>query len=97
MGYSKGCESNVTVIDLSGVPFEVLSISVSLISRLLFDYSYYFKRVSDRNISETPLFVVYEEAHKYVPRSDLSRYAAARSSIERIAKEGRKYGIQPPS
>jgi Helicase HerA, central domain len=93
MGYGKGSECNVTVIDLSGVPFEVLSISVSLISRLLFDYSYCFKRRSHRNMSETPLLVVYEEAHKYVPRSDLSRYAAARSAIERIAKEGRKYGI----
>lgn len=91
MGYAHGNESNVTVIDLSGVPFEVLSISVSLISRLLFDYSYYFKRGKERN--ETPLLVVYEEAHKYVPRSDLSRYAAARYSLERIAKEGRKYGI----
>jgi uncharacterized protein len=91
MGYAQGSECNVTVIDLSGVPFEVLSISVSLISRLLFDYSYYFKRGNKRN--ETPLLVVYEEAHKYVPRSDLSRFAAARYAIERIAKEGRKYGI----
>jgi DNA helicase HerA-like ATPase len=91
MGYVEGGERNVTVIDLSGVPFEVLSISVSLISRLLFDYSYYFKRGNDKN--ETPLLVVYEEAHKYVPRSDLSRYAAARYAIEKIAKEGRKYGI----
>lgn len=93
IGYATGSESNVTVIDLSGVPFEVLSISVSLISRLLFDYSYCFKRIGDRSMSETPLLVVYEEAHKYVPKSDLARYAAARSAIERIAKEGRKYGI----
>jgi hypothetical protein len=93
MGYARGCESNVTIIDLSGVPFEVLSISVSLISRLLFDYAYFFKRRSEGGINETPLLVVYEEAHKYVPRSDLARYAASRSAIERIAKEGRKYGI----
>lgn len=91
IGYDQDNQCNVTVIDLSGVPFEVLSISVSLISRLLFDYSYYFKRGSGS--SETPLLVVYEEAHKYVPKSDLSRYAAARAAIERIAKEGRKYGI----
>lgn len=90
-GYAKGMESNVTVIDLSGVPFEVLSISVSLISRLLFEYAYYFKRGQGTN--ETPMLVVYEEAHKYVPRSDLTRYAASRTAIERIAKEGRKYGI----
>jgi DNA helicase HerA-like ATPase len=40
-----------------------------------------------------PLLLVYEEAHKYVPKSDLSRYKSSRASIERIAKEGRKYGI----
>ncbi|MCL1488216.1 MAG: hypothetical protein MH186_10185 [Marinobacter sp.] len=36
LGYSNGKESNITIIDLSGVPFEVLSITVSLIARLLF-------------------------------------------------------------
>jgi cation transport ATPase len=34
IGYQTGKQSNVTVIDLSGVPFEVLSITVSLISRI---------------------------------------------------------------
>jgi uncharacterized protein len=87
----KNSKSNVTIIDLSGVPFEVLSISVSLISRLLFDYSYcYKKQVGDNDM---PLLLVYEEAHKYVPKSDLARYKSSRASIERIAKEGRKYGI----
>src|SRR3546814_11611320 len=40
-----------------------------------------------------PLLLVYEEAHKYVPNSDLSRFRASKFSIERIAKEGRKYGV----
>ena len=35
IGYQTGNQSNVTVIDLSGVPFEVLSITVSLISRMV--------------------------------------------------------------
>ena len=87
----KNSKSNVTIIDLSGVPFEVLSITVSLISRLLFDYAYnYKKQFGDNNM---PLLLVYEEAHKYVPKSDLARYKTSRASIERIAKEGRKYGI----
>lgn len=84
-------KSNVTIIDLSGVPFEVLSITVSLISRLLFDYSYYYKKQVGDN--DMPLLLVYEEAHKYVPKSDLARFKSSRASIERIAKEGRKYGI----
>jgi len=87
----KNAKSNVTIIDLSGVPFEVLSITVSLISRLLFDYAYFYKKQVGDN--DMPLLLVYEEAHKYVPRSDLARFKSSRASIERIAKEGRKYGI----
>ncbi|MBZ6255191.1 DUF87 domain-containing protein [Streptomyces olivaceus] len=92
-GYKPNSLANVTVIDLSGVPFEVLSITVSLVSRLLFDYSYYFKKNSTSSSVETPLLLVYEEAHKYVPKSGLAKFSSSRNSIERIAKEGRKYGI----
>ena len=42
-GYSED-KHNVTIIDLSGVPFEVLSITVSLISRMLFELGYYYTR-----------------------------------------------------
>ena len=44
IGYGEN-KSNVTIIDLSGVPFEVLSITVSFISRMLFEYGYYYKRM----------------------------------------------------
>ena len=92
-------KSNVTIIDLSGIPFEVLSITVSLISRILFEYGYYYKRlrcktdVEEKINNDVPILLVYEEAHKYAPNSDLSKYRASKQSIERIAKEGRKYGI----
>ncbi|WP_369186404.1 ATP-binding protein [Streptomyces sp. R08] len=91
-GYDPTSLANVTVIDLSGVPFEVLSITVSLVSRLLFDYSYYFKKLNSASV-DTPLLLVYEEAHKYVPKSGLAKFSSSRNAIERIAKEGRKYGI----
>ena len=99
LGYQKSNPSNVTVIDLSGVPFEVLSITVSLISRILFEYGYIYKRLrTEKNPMEKvnndiPILLVYEEAHKYVPSSDLAKYRASKTSIERIAKEGRKYGV----
>ncbi|PLC50834.1 Bipolar DNA helicase [Pollutimonas subterranea] len=96
LGYGD-TSSNVTIVDLSGVPFEVLSITVSLISRILFEYGYHYK-VMRTNANESinndaPLLLVYEEAHKYVPNSDLARFRASKFSIERIAKEGRKYGV----
>ncbi|MCA8002867.1 anti-phage-associated helicase HerA [Burkholderia metallica] len=90
-------QSNVTIVDLSGVPFEVLSITVSLISRILFEYGYHYKvmrtAAKEKINTDTPLLLVYEEAHKYVPNSDLARFRASKFSIERIAKEGRKYGV----
>lgn len=91
IGYCNDKKSNVTILDLSGIPFDVLSITVSLITRLLFDYSYYARRINPS--CDTPLLLVYEEAHKYAPKSGLSRYRASLSAIERIAKEGRKYGV----
>ncbi|MEK3879191.1 ATP-binding protein [Paenibacillus sp. FSL M7-0420] len=84
---------NITIIDLSGVPFEVLSITVSLISRLLFEYGYHFKKSFSEDFDKTPLLLVYEEAHKYVPKIQSAKYNSCRVSIERIAKEGRKYGV----
>jgi hypothetical protein len=91
LGYVSEKESNVSIVDLSGVPFEVLSITVSLISRLLFEYGYYYKKVN--GTAETPLLLVYEEIHKYAPRSELARYKSSQKAIEAIAKEGRKYGV----
>ena len=98
IGYGEN-KSNISIIDLSGVPFDVLSITVSLISRILFEYGYYYKRFryaknpDEKLNNDVPLLLVYEEAHKSVPNSDLSRYRASKQSIERIAKEGRKYGV----
>jgi hypothetical protein len=99
IGYQSNNRCNVTVIDLSGVPFEVLSITVSLISRMVFEYGYFYKRLrnskdpNEKINNDIPILLVYEEAHKYVPNSDLVKYRSSKNSIERIAKEGRKYGI----
>lgn len=93
LSYKTDSTSNVTIIDLSGVPFEVLNITVSLISRLLFEFGFYSKKYHASKESETPLLLVYEEAHKYVPKSSLSKFRSSTLAIERIVKEGRKYGV----
>ena len=92
LGYVNDKESNITIIDLSGVPFEVLSITVSLISRMLFECGYFLKQINGKDCV-APLLLVYEEAHKYVPKMKDAKYNSSRTAIERIAKEGRKYGI----
>ncbi|MGY4688657.1 ATP-binding protein [Salibacterium sp. K-3] len=87
--------SNISIIDLSGVPFEVLSITTSLISRLIFDFSFHYSKLK-HNSSQTndvPFMIVCEEAHNYIPRSERAEYKTSKKSIERIAKEGRKYGL----
>ncbi len=98
--FKKKGEANVTILDLSGIPFEVLSITVSLISRMLFEFGYFYKKHKEakgiteiKETVEAPILLVFEEAHKYVPQSDLAKFRASKHSIERIAKEGRKYGI----
>ena len=90
-----GTNQNITVIDLGGVPFEVLSITVSLITRILFEFGFFYKKHLDnlKKVCETPLLLVYEEAHKYVPKSELAKFRASKNAIERVAKEGRKYGV----
>jgi uncharacterized protein len=55
LGYKHQSEANITVIDLSGVPFEVLSISVSLITRMIFEYGYYFKKLNENSADKTPI------------------------------------------
>jgi uncharacterized protein len=88
-------KANITIVDLSGVPFEVLSITVSLVSRLIFDFCFHYSKLQHAlgKRNDIPVMLVCEEAHNYVPRNDHAAYRASRKSIERIAKEGRKYGL----
>lgn len=92
IGYTDTKKDNITIIDLSGIPFEVLSIVVSLISRLVFDFCFYYKAVKQET-EESPFLLVLEEAHNYIPQSESAKYRSVKKSIERIAKEGRKYGL----
>jgi uncharacterized protein len=92
LGYSDSEKSNITIIDLSGIPFEVLSIVVSLISRLVFDFCFYYKAIK-LSTEDVPFLLVLEEAHNYIPQSEGAKYYSVKKSIERIAKEGRKYGL----
>lgn len=93
IGYG-GEKANVTIINLSGIPFEVLSVVVSLMTRLIFTFNFYLKKSKKpTDERELPFLLVYEEAHNYIPQSEGARYGSVKKAIERIAKEGRKYGI----
>lgn len=78
----------MTVIDLSGLPSEVLSVIVGVLCRLAFEYKYW-----DKDPNLLPLTLVLEEAHNYLPRTDEASHRVCLDRVERIAKEGRKYGV----
>ncbi|HEX3885094.1 MAG TPA: DUF87 domain-containing protein [Stellaceae bacterium] len=76
----------VTILDISGVPSEVLNVVISVICRLTFDFALW----SDKPI---PITIVCEEAHRYAPRDRQLGFEPAKRALSRIAKEGRKYGV----
>lgn len=78
----------VTIIDLSTVPFDVRPTVAAQIGRLAFEFNFW-----NPQYREFPLLLICEEAHAYITRERDSQYAGARKSMERIAKEGRKYGV----
>lgn len=78
----------VTVIDLSSVPFDVRPTVAAQIGRLAFEFNYW-----NPKYREFPILLMCEEAHAYIPRASDSQFAGSRKSMERISKEGRKYGV----
>ena len=78
----------ISIVDVSGVPSDVTSVVVSVLARMVFDYA-----IWSRTEAQRPLLLVCEEAHRYVPKDDSAKGQAVRKILERIAKEGRKYGV----
>ena len=78
----------ITVIDLSSVPFDVRPTVAAQVGRLAFEFNYW-----NPEYREFPILLICEEAHAYIPRESEKQFAGSRKSMERIAKEGRKYGV----
>ncbi|MFD3226654.1 ATP-binding protein [Rahnella aceris] len=80
----------VQIVDLSGVPNEVAGVASAAIARIVFQLKVW---QSEDERQKSPVLLVCEEAHRYVPNRGEAQYEAAQSAIRRIAKEGRKYGV----
>lgn len=78
----------ISIIDLSGVPGDIVDVVVGILCRVIFDFALW-----SRGGNARPVLLVCEEAHRYVPADGDKASSAARKGIERIAKEGRKYGL----
>ncbi len=85
-----GSPQKLAILDLSGVPFEVLDITVGLITRFVYD-SMFWGRREPYTGKQRPLLLAFEEAHSYLGKNDKSSYS--KSAVERVFKEGRKFGI----
>jgi hypothetical protein len=76
----------ICILELTGVPSEIVNVVVSVICRLTFDFALW-------SGGQVPVTLVCEEAHRYVPNNPDLGFEPTRRAIARIAKEGRKYGV----
>ena len=95
IGADQATNGPIAVIDLSLVPSEVIHIVVSVLARMIFEALQRYRR---KYGNELPTTLVLEEAHTFVHR-DLGSESAPPASrecarvFERIAREGRKFGL----
>ncbi len=78
----------IAIVDVSGVPSDITSTVVAVLSRLVFDFAIWSREERTR-----PILLVCEEAHRYVPNERNADGSSVGQVLSRIAKEGRKYGI----
>ena len=76
----------ITVMQMAGLPVEVVDAVVCVLCRLAFDFGLW----SDGTM---PLLFVCEEAHRYAAADHTVGFAPTRRALSRMAKEGRKYGV----
>jgi hypothetical protein len=84
-----GHDRPVTVLDVSGLPGEILGVIVGTVLRIIYDMLFWANGL-DVSGQKQPLMVVLEEAHLLLPEGGIG---PAHRAATRIAKEGRKYGV----
>lgn len=89
LGYFNG-KSGIKIIDFSEVPSDVLPVVTGTLARLLYNIQFWME--PDKR---TPFTLICDEAHLYLPIKDEADAVQKQAlhNFERIAKEGRKYGI----
>ena len=75
----------ITILELTGLPTEIVNVVVSVLCRLTFDFALWSE-------GQVPVTLVCEEAHRYVPANPNLGFEPCKRAIAKIAKEGRKYG-----
>lgn len=84
---NNGKKYQIVNINFDDVDDSFAKVLVKIYSRLIFEFS---KGLKDR--ASIPFHLLVEEAHRYI-QNDTDRYLIGYNIFERIAKEGRKYGV----
>ena len=84
-------DKQISVLNLSGIPYNILDVVIGVLSNLLFDTIYYTLKIDEEKYEARPLLICYEEAHRYLNAGTQNSFA--QNAVERIMKEGRKFGI----
>ncbi len=98
LGTPNAANGQVAIVDLSLVPSEITHIVIAVLARIVFEASQRYRN-NDRDGRALPTALVLEEAHTFVRRrSDNDAHITSPTSLcleafERIAREGRKFGL----
>jgi hypothetical protein len=83
--------NQITIIDMSLIPFEVLETITGLVGRLVLEF---LSRFNNDNRGDFPVVIVLEEAQNYIPEKDRGdKVSISKKVFERVAREGRKFGL----
>lgn len=83
--------NQITIIDMSLLPFQVLETITGLIGRMILEFLSRFEKLRRGSI---PVVIALEEAQNYIPEFNRKdRESISKKVFERIAREGRKYGL----
>lgn len=97
VGATEASNGQIAILDLSLVPAEIIHIVIAVLARLVFEATQRYRKL---NGVELPTILVLEEAHSFIQqhfeRSDeaaISPVQMCRAVFEKIAREGRKFGL----
>lgn len=82
-----GSDKPITILDLSGVPISILNTIIGVLLRIVYEGLFWARNLSQGG-KNRPLLLLMEEAHNY-----LNAEGSALTIVQKIVKEGRKYGI----
>ena len=84
-----GHDKPITILDLSGMPSARLTLLLGAVLDIIFESAIWGRNVAE-GMRERPLLIVLEEAHRYLGKSESGH---SKEMVQRIAKEGRKFGV----